>query len=237
MSNTYIHLPIPVTLHRLEHVVAKLAGAVPEITVFEEMRGGRHNRTAIRPPFDPSKPSENANPWHHDFKKEAVWTEANDQRTMSFVTLCFTDGAGSQWGWLYHLEDPDMEGYKTLGPGSHALGVAMGRRLVEFFGGKMVYNDAIDRIDYEVDPADALFPPRKNRQSSDSRWHQFENALQAMPPLRANELEAGAVLSAEGKLSPAEKKLLQYLSALEREQSLSTALPSEGRPRSPKPRF
>ena len=237
MQNTNIHLPLSVSLRRLEHVVAKLAGSTPEITVHTQTRGSIRNQIRFMPPFDPQQPSAKDNPWHHDFKREAVWCEANEKENMSFVTLCFLDGAGGSWGWLYYLEDPDMEHHKTLAPATHALGVAMGRRLVEFFGGKVVYDDSKDTIDYEVEPAKALFPTIKKRQTSNDRWYQFENALRALPPLRALELDQAAELIPNGALSTKEKALKAYLHALERTETLGTALPEAPQTRAAKPRF
>lgn len=224
-NNTNIHLPLSMSVDRLMQAIGKLAGTPYEFDAHSITTGPPGKRITTKPPFDPDRPASKANPWHHEFHDSQVWGEGIDGRGMSTVRVCFVDGAGNPWQWLFHAEDSDNPDVKTLAPDSHAMGIAIGRRLVEFFGGQITYNDAKDGVDYEVPNKQALFPVKTLRQSSDDRWYQYENALRALPVLTSTELEWAATQSSYGKLLKPEESLVNYLRAREKEHHLDTLLP------------
>lgn len=236
-NNTNIHLPLSMSVDRLMQAIGKLAGTPYEFDAHSVTTGSLRNRTTTKPFFDPEQPSSPANDWHHEFHDKMVWAEGIEGKGMSTVRVCFVDGAGNPWQWNFHAEDSDNPDVKTLAPDSHAMGIAIGRRLVEFFGGQITYNDAKDGVDYEVPNKQALFPVKTLRQSSDDRWYQYENALRTLPVLTSTELEWAATQSSYGKLLKPEEALVNHLRAREKEHHLDTLLPPPSTKKAPGMRF
>ncbi len=237
MSNTNIQLPLHVDLRRLKHVIGKVVGVKHEVTTHEKQSGSFRNPVRYKEPFDYEKPASETNQWHHDFDDKHVFVSEVPQAGFSQVNLHFVDGANTTWTWLYHAEDKDDDRFKTLAPSSHAMGIAVGIRLVQFFGGNLTFNDNYDEPDLVVEPKRALFPTKKRNQSSNDRWYQFENALRAVPALTSQELLDAAPYAESGVLSVREEALVAHLRAKEKEAALEGALPICIPHPAPKPRF
>lgn len=195
--DTRIMLPLHV---RSEHAIkfaARVMGEECEMRTFPNTSWKPRTLTVEETarPFDPDAPSSADNPWHLRFtgpKKEVI-----SESGVDFGRFEFHDINGGFYSWLF-FQETENEEYKLLNPSSYPVAIAVGRRLVEFFGGKMQYSDHADTIDYEVEPANALFPPKAPGQDSDARWYQFYNALWNAPMITAQELRAAGKLASYG---------------------------------------
>jgi hypothetical protein len=93
---------------------------------------------------------------------------------------------GMAWHYCsFHYEYERSDG-RLLMPRSNAFWVAIGKRLVDFFGGTVDYNDCDDvEVDYQR--------PKKSRKlnapTSGAEWTAFQERLLAVKPLSAKELE------------------------------------------------
>ena len=101
-------------------------------------------------------------------------------------TFVFQDPLGQCWDWFAHLTDEEDHPGIILRPGSHVMAVAVGKKLIEMFGGSMIYNDSND-IKMTILNKDALFPKKLKKQSSNDRWYQFYQALHDIPILRVDD--------------------------------------------------
>lgn len=195
--NTETKLPLHVTGDRVLQVISKVVGTSWELDTFSYEDGAAahsfpENPERKKKPFDPSLPASKDNRWHTSFK-----TSRDDMRAtisgsgMSGGTLKFVDGTGKghEWGW--HPECVEEDG-KLITCGSHGLGIAVAKRLVQFFGGRVCYKDNLDRVDYKIDPKNARFPPKTPDQTGDCRWYQFQNALMAEAMLTSQEIRQAA---------------------------------------------
>jgi len=87
---------------------------------------------------------------------------------------------------LYHFEG-DHDGSRLLMPRSYAGWIALGRRLVDFFGGEVDYADcdAAD-VDYSV--------PRKDwheiAPKDGEEWHAFQQRMLDLPPITKADVKA-----------------------------------------------
>lgn len=196
--NTKIKLPLHVSTDRIAMFVARVAGhpivqeSFPDQTTHRV--NGRWEVTKTPREFDPSQPCCQENQWHvefvggYDARPQIKPSEGNG---LSFGTLVFLDANDNSHFWYIHAET-ENEDFRELGPGCHGLAVAVGRRLVKFFGGEMLDSDAVETrpFDLRVPNARATFPKKLRHQSSNDRWYQFHNALFNEPVLSAHELES-----------------------------------------------
>ena len=238
-TSTKIILPLSVSVDRLCMVIGKVVGApvhlktFPDQKLFHRKRG--FDTIEVPVPFDPDRPSSRDNPWHVAFS--GAWADRPRAESpagsgeLSHGYLVFTDQAGTAHRWFFHQETED-EDHKLLSPGSHGLAVAVGRRLVRFFGGKLKEADTRTEpeFDLRVGNARAKFPEKKRHQVGDARWYQFHNALNAEPVLSVQEL-ASAIDQYGGNDS--HRALLASLEAYERKRALEAVAKQSARPRSP----
>lgn len=86
---------------------------------------------------------------------------------------------------LYHFEPDGNIGGRLLMPRSTAWWIAAGTRLVQFFGGDLVYNDCGDQTpDISCTPQSN----KKNCPSNGKAWNNFQDRLLAMTPLSEREI-------------------------------------------------
>lgn len=85
---------------------------------------------------------------------------------------------------LYHYEG--QNGQRLLCPRSTAFWIATARRLVDFFGGSLIYQDSEgDKPDYQKRR------PRKTNGPEDGKpWEDFQRAKFSLKPLTEEELKA-----------------------------------------------
>ena len=219
--NARIYLPLSAKSQCILETIGKVAGAPTTIETFPlptglpRRLGQPDSMPPAHPAFDPKQPSSDGNPWHVRVARKAIHM-AVTPNDFSFGSLVFQDAAGGCHQWTFHTEIED-EHSKQLSPGSNALAVAIGRRLVRFFGGKLIPCDSTDRVDLTVSNAKARFPTIRAGQTSNDRWHQFHNALASEPVLSSAELRQA--LSTHGDFS-GDEALLHCLESRERHQSL-----------------
>lgn len=208
-GSTKIYLPLHVRSRHILVALAKISG-----TAFEQIpfKGG----TGL---VDTSCPAGVKNPWKavpEDSEKEP---RVSLSHALEHGYLNFYDAAGQNHEWIFHQEISEEEA-KLLSPGSHGFAVAVGRRLVRFFGGELVYNDEHndrDDCDESVSPHSARFPPREKNQNNDERLYQFQNTLFAEPMLSARELK---VCLEQFDGNSTHRKLLDYLTIIQNKKSL-----------------
>ena len=106
---------------------------------------------------------------------------------------------------FYHriTEDEDRQ---LLSARSNPWNLALGERLVRFFGGSFIANDCSEKVDLRISNKKALFPRRVSTQDNNDRFYQFYNQLDQLPPISAFE-----VIKAFGQASYTDnKELLQW---------------------------
>lgn len=103
--------------------------------------------------------------------------------SISYFTLDFCDIANNDYHCLLHfdIEDDDniLNNEKMLSPPATAIWCVLGKRLIDFFGGKMLFADSSDYDDpknwyYCNNPK---FPAKTKEQKGDDRWYQYYNNL------------------------------------------------------------
>jgi hypothetical protein len=240
-ANTRITLPHSAQSQKVLEVIAKVVGIPFEVENLykEEKPLGKYGMPRKPKPIDASLPSSADNTWRlvfegwvHELK---VTPNSGGYDALSHGNLMFKDAAGQQYAWMLHTETEE-ENTRSMLPSSHPLGVAVGIRLVKFFGGTVCYNDGVDEEKpsnrLRKSPARAKFPPKTKDQTSNDRWHQFQNALRAEPMLTVKELEHAAKFAAY----PSTDKYVVLLERLKVEESRrlldEASAPATGIPRS-----
>jgi hypothetical protein len=209
--STRINLPLHVSASGVLQVIGKCVGAVFTVKTFD--------LTSVKTPIpDMNKPSSKENQWFVDFSNKNL--KVNSEGRLDYGTFEFEDMALNKYQWLFHQET-EHEDHKSINPGSSAMAVAVGVRLVKFFGGSVQFCDHTDKADYIVNAKKAVFPPKTNGQSSDDRWYQYQNALRGLPVLTIKELEAASKKSSYG-LGEKGEALLVALRCAEHEAALES---------------
>lgn len=108
----------------------------------------------------------------------------------SLVEMCSIELSGE----LVDKSDKHFCGYhfeggrgasRLLSPRSTAFWIGVGRRLVNFFGGEMTYQDCDDGIDFFLPPkSDA-----ENKPEDGDEWDVFQKRVVAVVPLTLEELQ------------------------------------------------
>lgn len=158
------------------------------------------NQTAT---IDGSLPCSDGNPWVRNLPPGFGYREAtksDKEMSAGFGHLVLRCGpTPDHIEWFCTREPEDEEAGVLLKPDSTAMAVAMGRRLVGFFGGSLVADDATSpSTPWCVDDVRALFPQKKEGQSSDDRWYAFNNALESVAVLSLDEVRVEVEVSAYG---------------------------------------
>ena len=224
-TSANIRLPLHVKGEHILQVIGKCVGVPFRKETFEDYKGDR-------PVFDPAVPGSNENPWHITFCPEGSVFELTPAKnsSLSFGQLFFTDMADQRHSWSFHQET-DTDDHKLVSPVSSSLAVAVGRRLVLFFGGALQVNDNKESDpEYRKSPRSALFPPPRRRREDENpdpneRWYAFQNALNEVQPITVRELRAASKVSAHG-LSERDQALLVVLEREEQRMKLARSVES-----------
>lgn len=218
-TNTRILLPLYVRADRVAEVVGKVVGTPFVIKTLD-------SRAPAQEIHGMPEPCGEGHCWHLVFPRRPDFgIQPNaDLADISFGQLRFTDLAETTHEWSFHAEVEEEDG-KMLHPGSHGLGAAVGRRLVDFFGGRVDYHDLDNPPSYKKSPRRAKYPTKTPGQSSDDRFYQFYNTLLAEPLLTSDELRQGAALSSCGEVRECEEKLIAVLDIANAAQELAAATP------------
>lgn len=160
---------------------------------------------------DLNSPSQRGNSWYlrpvEDGKSKIEPT------TIDYFVITTEDCAGSRYRVLIHLDSEDgaFPLSKQLLPPSTAVWCAVGKRLVDFFGGKIIFSDCSDFEDpnnyYQVKKG--KYPPKKPTQDSDDRFYQYANALNSESLLTPKEIRDMETKSASW--NEREDKLVYFL--------------------------
>lgn len=94
----------------------------------------------------------------------------------------------------FHFETDEGPEWRCMMPRSNGFWCAMGKRLVNFFGGKMRYRDSCSGWDLEIDPKPVSFL----RHVENDEFRAFYDALANEPPLSDEEIAEGVGNSACG---------------------------------------
>lgn len=211
--DTRIYLQAHATPKKVFEVLQKCTGEEFEYRSFDN----KH--------FDSSKPSDYNNQWH----LKAKANQNNIEVELDYVSFSFVDPVGNNYNCLYHLyvedDDNSFNNEKVLSPKSHPVWIALGRRLVDFFGGKLIYADCGDHEDPEnwYVNKKPKFGAKEQGQSGDDRWYQYHNALNTENLLTSKEILDVVPLSAY----PTEERgtsLIEYLSKYENALELNKQL-------------
>lgn len=173
---------------------------------------------------DYSLPSENKNSWYLTPKENHF--NKIDMETPSWFIFNFNDLAGNRINIHIHTdsEDGHLPICKSLIMNSSATWCAIGKRLVDFFGGKMIYSDGKDMEDenncYLVE--NPKFPIRTMGVHSDIRWHLYYNLLNNEKTLTAQEIKDMQGYSSY--FSDKDKILISYLEKYEQMKELTVEL-------------
>ena len=174
------HLSLPLHAHsiRLMKVMARLVHA-PFTFSSSPAKAGES--------LDCLAPASRENPWNLKFERGAYACESRED-TVENATLLVTRPDGEDMSWHLISEYGEDDTTKHLDADVCPLNAAVAEGVVRFFGGKLTVIDTTERIDMEVSPKKALFPPTQKGQDGDARWYQFENALLALAPLTAEQV-------------------------------------------------
>ena len=86
---------------------------------------------------------------------------------------------------LYHFETPTGE--RLLMPSSNNFWIAISKKLVDFFGGRVDFNDCDSvEINYKVEPKEDKF---NNPQDGDE-WYNLQNRLLELKPLTDDDFQS-----------------------------------------------
>jgi hypothetical protein len=147
--------------------------------------------------------------------KDCWWTKVDGVEVKAGIVSCaeiiitapegetLVDGEESHWV-LYHFEPSDKESYMRLVmPRSTPFWIAVGKKLVKFFGGKMDYNDCDEkRVDYR-----AKKPRRVNCPQDGKEWEDFQTEMLNLKPVTVADLKAAQKYAAYEVPLPGEKEV------------------------------
>lgn len=203
---------------KAEHVfevIQKIVGHDFNYKTFDSKKNIKYNF---------NEPTSKENPWYYKPLK-SDYNHIEIKNTDYFV-FHFKDCVGSHYQSLFHfdIEDDDFDNGKLMGPRSCANWGAIGKRLVDFFGGKMMYADCQDPDDVKNwhIGKNPKYPPRKKGQDSDDRWYQYYNVLAKEPILTKDEILNMKDFCAAWV--DRDEKLVEYLTKYEQAIELSNNL-------------
>jgi hypothetical protein len=198
---------------KVYQVVRKYMGHEFEYDSFKDYSS---NSKKEKKPINPEQEGSEKNPWHIRFKDdEDNYVIPED---LNYCQLIFKDLAENNYSALisYDYEDDSnmLNGEKLLNPSSEVVWCAIGKCLVDFFGGKMIYSDTNDDKFY-VNKKAPQFPKQKAEQTSDERWYQYFNALNKVKPIQKADLDFidNMGVTSVGQRS---KKLMDFLEQYEK---------------------
>jgi hypothetical protein len=175
--DTRIHLPANVQVGDVAKVIGILAGLPPVKTILEQCR--RDDAWFVR-------------------VEGITVTGTLGVPEMASINLKgkLIDGQEVH-NVFYHFEDSDDRGdWRLLMPRSTAFWIAMGRRLIDFFGGYMDYADYDDeRVDYES----PVKPWRENAPEDGAQWQAFQERVFNVIPLTKADIKACQQFAAYGR--------------------------------------
>lgn len=214
-SNVNIYLPPHAKTEKILEVILKVLG-----NDFD------HTQLNDKHKVDFNLPTNDNNSWFLESKiKTKDYFKMEDP---SMFSCSFLDMAGNRLHTYLHTdsEDGHLPICKSLNPGSTAIWCVVGKRLVEFFGGQVIYNDCGDLEDsnncYLVE--NPKYPAREiDKGGINDRWHLYYNLLNNEPLLTVDELKEMKKFCAYSK-NDKDDKLITYLEKYEQMKELEGEL-------------
>lgn len=229
--NANIYLPAHVKTQQVFEVIQKTMGVEFVKSTFNDQKhiyvNGKSTTIESPVPFDPDTPSTESNPWYMELSKNAKG--GIELKDVSYFSFTFYDLADNYYQSLYHLENEEEKalepGCKSLNPQPTTAWCVIGKRLVDFFGGKMMYSDARDEDEEDnwYHNTSPIFPLKSLEQSSNDRWYQYQNALNETPMISVKEMQEMANYAAYSD-NERDVKLIAFLTKFERFQALEAKL-------------
>lgn len=213
-TDTKIYLSNHAKTEQVFAVIQKVMGA----DFTQSTSGGRT--------INKSKPASGNNPWHIKFKKnDGNNIKLSDKSYFQFV---FLDPIGNTQSTLYFFEGMDSDySYdqeKYMNPSSSAIWGVLGKRLVDFFGGKVLFSDSADsdNPDNWHVCENPKFPKRTKADDDNQRYYLYNNLLFNEKLITSNELEE--MQKVTRYWDEDDSKLLDYLKKYEAAKELSDSL-------------
>jgi len=213
-SATKIYLNQHAKTDHVFDVIQKLMGA--EFT--QSTSGGRR--------INKNKTASEENPWHVKFVKNP--NNGVELYSTAYFNLYFVDPVGNDYRSMYFFEAYDNEysdnNEKHLNPDSSAVWGVIGKRLVDFFGGKVLFCDSSDSDNpdnWHVCENPKYYPKTKE-ESSNERYFRYYNTLFNEPLITSKE-----ILEMETRTrywTDSDKSLLEYLQKFEAVKELNDEL-------------
>lgn len=221
MSNDCrIELPLHVRSKQVLEVIGKLLGMPFEVkTDKKPPRGWMSSNSSENCSFDSTLPCSPENDWYLFFNDSLK--QESYINIINIISMKFEDLAGSGYDWNFHVETVD-ENCKLLTPNSYLVAGAVGKKLVDFFGGTVIYSEDKE-LEYKNNTP--LFPPKLSTQTSNDRYYQFYNSLYSIKMITANDL-----LEAENKVyirTERDNKLIEYLKVYETYKKIDDSVSDE----------
>lgn len=183
-SATKIYIPAYISNQNILDVISKIAGSVYT-----------YNTKGDDTDINYEQPTSETNYWAIGFSDSHI--ELAKPANLTNCNLIFNDIESHQHSWFFYIEN-DSENYKILSPPCTPFAIAIGKRLVDFFGGFLLLNDSFDdqqvyyySYDLEnniVENISVKFPQKTMEQSSSERHYQFQNLLCNESIITVNEL-------------------------------------------------
>lgn len=209
-TNVEIRVPLWVKTEYLCMVIAKILG----------------HKMNFQGDGDVSKPSQKGNNWSICFAESPKLAETSLFKFGTLmIQIIFKDPCENSYHWFCHLETSE-EGYKLLSPKASVEAIAIGKKIIDFFGGVLLFSDCSDEDDlnnvYKIKKP--IFSKKRKNQDSDDRYFQFYNTLKEFPALTVEEMD-WADKHASYTATDRCLKLKDYLAVLEGKEKLEQSLP------------
>ena len=175
-TNCNIYLPADVKADNVFDIIQKIMGVEFIQTNFPDEKKKKV--------FDGNLPISNNNQWHLEVTKQYKDSNVIELKDINYLTFSFKDVVNNSYYCLYHTQDDSASdklepGAKLLNPGHGAIWCLIGKKLVDFFGGKMMYSDSRDEDDLDnwYMNADGKFARDKYTNELNDKWNLFHNLL------------------------------------------------------------
>ncbi len=161
------------------------------LDVIQKTLGTDFIQSGLRGDFDPKKPSSKDNSWSLKLPKNCGHIELSD---VDYFSLNIKDPLNQDYNVLFFFkaeDDPEvLNNEKLLTPKSSTIWLVLGKKLVDFFGGKMLYADSTSKENEQwYINKKGIFPKKAKGQSGDDRWYQYHNCLSKVKILTSKDIE------------------------------------------------
>lgn len=189
------------------------------LEVIQKSLGTDFIQSGLRNDFDPQKPTSKENSWSLKLPKNCGNIELTD---VDYFTLNIKDPLNQNYNTLFFFkgeDDPEvLNNEKLLSPKCSTIWLALGKKLVDFFGGKMLFSDSSSKENEKwYINKKGSFPQKMKGQSGDDRWYQYYNSLSKVKILTTQDLSEMEPFSCydDDRVDSLRKYLTQYQLSLE----------------------